>query len=137
MKIKNKQSECVSLFQLFVEKIAEKLRTKAKPFFLSLVLGVLLSVARRRTVTQWIKAAKLSDDFRQIFCIHSTNGVFRNFSWHPIGILSVVPSRIHQQSRSRSCRKKHVRRDTTRIFSVGQPRWFSRKVFLLHKLRKS
>ena len=67
MKIKNKHEECVFLFQIFVEKIAEKVRTKARSFFLAMVLGVLLSVARRRTVTQWIKAAKLSDDFRQIF----------------------------------------------------------------------
>ena len=67
MKIKNKQNESVSLFQKCVEMIAEKVRTKARPFFLSLVLGVLLSFARRRTVTQWIRAGQISDRFRLVF----------------------------------------------------------------------
>jgi hypothetical protein len=72
MKIKKQQitkgqQDAVSLFERFAELLAAKLPAKTRPFFLSLVLGALLAVARRRTVTQWVKAAQLSDDFRQVF----------------------------------------------------------------------
>jgi len=40
---------------------------RTQPFFLSLLLGALLAIARRRTVTQWLKAAQIRDDFRQVF----------------------------------------------------------------------
>jgi len=34
---------------------------------ISLLLGALLAIARRRTVTQWLRAAQISDDFRLAF----------------------------------------------------------------------
>jgi hypothetical protein len=72
MKIKNSQvtkgqQDVVSLFETFAQRLAAALPKRTQPFFLSLLLGALLAVARRRTVTQWIRAAQLSDDFRQAF----------------------------------------------------------------------
>jgi len=67
MKIKKGQKQSVSVFQNIAERLAGKLPTKTKSFFLSLILGALLAVARRRTVTQWLRAAQISDDFRQAF----------------------------------------------------------------------
>ncbi len=77
MKTKNKttrneiekasENESVRWFRLWVEQLAATLRTKAKPFFIALMCGVLMSVARRRTVTQWITAAGLNDRFRHVF----------------------------------------------------------------------
>jgi hypothetical protein len=61
------QQDAVSLFEKFAEALAVRLPKRTRPFFLSLVLGALLTIARRRTVTQWIRAAQLSDDFRQTF----------------------------------------------------------------------
>ena len=67
MKITKAEKESVSLFQHFAEQLANRLPNKTKPFFLSLIFGALLTIARRRTVTQWLKAAQISDDFRQAF----------------------------------------------------------------------
>jgi len=57
MKTKKGQKQSVSIFQQIAERLAGKLPTKTKSFFLSLILGALLAVARRRTVTQWLRAA--------------------------------------------------------------------------------
>jgi len=67
MKIKKSQQESVSLFEKFAERLAMMLPKKTQPFFISLLLGALLAIARRRTVTQWLMAAQNSDDFRQAF----------------------------------------------------------------------
>ena len=67
MKITKSQQEAVSLFEKFANLLAAKLPKKTQPFFLSLVLGALLAIARRRTVTQWIRAAQICDDYRQVF----------------------------------------------------------------------
>jgi hypothetical protein len=61
------QQDAVSLFESFAQRLAAALPTKTRPFFLSLVLGALLAIARRRTVTQWLKAAQVCDDYRQVF----------------------------------------------------------------------
>ena len=67
MKITKAQKESVSLFESFAEKLASRVPKKTKPFFLALILGALLAIAKRRTVTQWFKATQISDDFRQAF----------------------------------------------------------------------
>jgi len=67
MKIKKSQQDAVSLFEIFIEQLAKVLPTKTKPFFISLIFGALLAIARRRTVTQWLRAAQISDDYRQVF----------------------------------------------------------------------
>lgn len=67
MKIKRGQQQAVSIFQTIAEGLAEKLPEKTKAFFLSLLLGALLAVARRRTVTAWLQAAQIEDEFRQVF----------------------------------------------------------------------
>ena len=61
------QQDAVSLFEKFAGCLAAKRPKKTQPFFLSLILGALLAIARRRTVTPWIKAAKACDDFRKVF----------------------------------------------------------------------
>ena len=65
MKITKAQKESVSLFESFAEKLASRVPKRTNPFFLALILGYLLAIAKRRTVTQWLKAAQISDDFRQ------------------------------------------------------------------------
>ena len=67
MKIKKSQQEAVSLFEKFIGQLATMLPNKTQPFFISLICGALLAIARRRTVTQWLRAAQISDDFRQAF----------------------------------------------------------------------
>jgi len=67
MKITKGQQEAVSQFETFAEQLAMLLPRRTQPFFLSLLLGALLAITRRRTVTQWLKAAQISDDFRQAF----------------------------------------------------------------------
>ena len=67
MKIKKSQQESVSLFDKIAGQLAMMLPTKAQPFFISLLLGALLTIARRRTVTQWLRAAQISDNFREAF----------------------------------------------------------------------
>ena len=67
MKITREQKESVSIFHAIARSLADKLPTKTKPFFLSLLLGALLAVARRRTVTAWLQAAQIEDEFRQAF----------------------------------------------------------------------
>ena len=67
MKIKKSQEEAVSLFDKIAGQLAMMLPTKAQPFFISLLLGALLAIARRRTVTQWLRAAQISDNFREAF----------------------------------------------------------------------
>jgi hypothetical protein len=61
------RQKAVSLFQTFTQQLAEKVRTKAQAFFLPLLYGALLAIARRRTVTTWLRAAQISDDFRSAF----------------------------------------------------------------------
>jgi len=65
MKITKGQQEAVTLFETFAEQLVMLLPRRTQPFFLSLLLGALFAIARRRTVTQWLKAAQISDDFRQ------------------------------------------------------------------------
>jgi hypothetical protein len=65
MKTKDERKQTVTIFQTIAERLAEKLPTRTKPFFLALLLGALLAIARRRTVTKWLQAAQISDDFRQ------------------------------------------------------------------------
>jgi hypothetical protein len=67
MKITKGQKQFVSIFQAIAQGLADKLPRKTKPFFLSLMLGALLAVARRRTVTAWLQAAQIEDEFRQAF----------------------------------------------------------------------
>jgi hypothetical protein len=67
MKTKKQKNVSVTIFQAIADRLAAKLPRKTKPFFLSLLLGALLAVARRRTVTTWLQAAQISDDFRQAF----------------------------------------------------------------------
>jgi hypothetical protein len=59
--------DSITLFQNIAQQLADTLRRKTQPFFLSLVCGILLAIARRRTVTTWLQAAQISDDFRQAF----------------------------------------------------------------------
>ena len=72
MKIIKGQKQSVTLFQTIAERLADKLSPKTKSYFLSLALGALLAMARRRTVTKWIQAAQISDKYRQAF-YHTTN----------------------------------------------------------------
>jgi len=68
MKIKKSQQESVSLFDKIAGQLAMMLSTKTQPFFISLLFGALLTIARRRTVThQWLWAAQISDNFREAF----------------------------------------------------------------------
>jgi hypothetical protein len=67
MKIKKSQQESVSLFEKFIGQLAMMLPKKTQPFFISLICGALLAIARRRTVTQWLRAAQISDDYRLAF----------------------------------------------------------------------
>jgi hypothetical protein len=57
----------LELFPTTAERLTAKLKTQIKTFFLPLLFGVLLALARRRTVTTWLRTAGLSDDYRQIF----------------------------------------------------------------------
>ena len=61
------QQHSITLFQTIAEQLATRLKPKTKAYFLPLILGVLLAFHRRRTVPQWIQAAQLSDDYRQVF----------------------------------------------------------------------
>jgi hypothetical protein len=65
--IQQGQLSSVTLFQNIAEQLAKRLKPKTKSYFLPLILGVLFAFTRRRTVTTWIQAAQLSDDFRQVF----------------------------------------------------------------------
>jgi len=66
------QQASVSLFQSIAEQLAARLKPKTKTYFLPLIFGVLLAIGIRRTVTQWIQAAQISDDYRQLF-YHMSN----------------------------------------------------------------
>jgi hypothetical protein len=66
------RQDAVNLFQTFTQQLAEKVRTKTQAFFLPLLYGALLAIARRRTVTTWLRAAQISDDYRSVF-YHLTN----------------------------------------------------------------
>ena len=59
------QQRSLELFQRFAQRLNGKLKTPIKTFFLPLIFGALLAIARRRTVTKWIQAAQFSDDFRK------------------------------------------------------------------------
>ena len=61
------QQDSINLFQSFAEQLGKRLKPKTKTYFLQLLLGVLLAFHRRRTVTQWIQAAQISDHYRQVF----------------------------------------------------------------------
>ena len=51
----------------FRRKTGKSRAEKNATVFLALILGALLTIAKRRSVTQWLKAAQISDDFRQAF----------------------------------------------------------------------
>ena len=61
------QQDSITLFQTIAEQLSKRLKPKTKAYFLPLILGVLLAFHRRRTVTQWIQAAQISDHYRQAF----------------------------------------------------------------------
>jgi hypothetical protein len=61
------RQEAVTLFQSFTKQLAEKLPKPVRAFFLPLLYGALLAIARRRTVTTWLRAAQISDDYRSAF----------------------------------------------------------------------
>jgi len=57
----------VHLFQNIAQRLAEKLPTKTRSYFLSFITGILFAIARRRTVTTWLQAAQMSDDYQRAF----------------------------------------------------------------------
>jgi SRSO17 transposase len=61
------RQQSIILFQNLANQLTATLRKKTQPFFLSLLCGILLAIARRRTVTTWLQAAQIEDDFRQVF----------------------------------------------------------------------
>ena len=69
------QQASITFFQSIAEQLGKRLKPKTKAYFLPLILGILLAFHRRRTVTQWIHAAQLSDDYRQVFYHMSNIGV--------------------------------------------------------------
>jgi len=50
-----------TLFQSFTQQLTEKVRSKIQTLFLPLLYGILLAIARRRTVTTWLCAAQISN----------------------------------------------------------------------------
>ena len=67
MKSYQEQNQAVILFETIAQRLAERLPAKTKPFFLAMMLGALLAIARRRTVTKWLMAAQISDDYQKAF----------------------------------------------------------------------
>jgi hypothetical protein len=65
--IQQGQQFALELFQNIAQRLHSKLKTQIKTFFIPLIIGALLAIARRRTVTKWIQAAGLSDHFRKVF----------------------------------------------------------------------
>jgi len=65
--IRQGQQQALALFQLIAKRLDSKLKTPIRTFFLSLITGALLAIARRRTVTKWLQAAGLSEKYRNIF----------------------------------------------------------------------
>jgi len=66
------RQKAVTLFQTFTKQLAEKLPKPVRAFFLPFLYGALLAIARRRTVTTWLRAAQISDDYRSAF-YHMSN----------------------------------------------------------------
>ena len=66
------QQDSVTLFQTIAEQLGKRLKPKTKAYFLPLILGVIFAFCRRRTITTWIQAAQMSDDYRQVF-YHMSN----------------------------------------------------------------
>jgi len=65
MKSNQDQNQAFILFQTIAQHLAERLPEKTKPFFLAMALGTLLAMARRRTVTKWLMAAQIRDDYQK------------------------------------------------------------------------
>ena len=65
MKSHQDQNQTVILFQTIAQRLDERLPAKAKPFFQAMMLGAWLAIARRRTVTKWLMAAQISDDYQK------------------------------------------------------------------------
>jgi len=65
--IQQGQQLALELFHCVAKRLDSKLKTPIRTFFLSLITGALLAIARRRTVTKWIQAAGLSEQYRNIF----------------------------------------------------------------------
>ena len=65
--IQQGQQLALELFHCIAKRLDGKLKTPIRTFFLSLITGALLAIARRRTVTKWIQAAGLSEQYRNIF----------------------------------------------------------------------
>jgi predicted nucleic acid-binding protein len=61
------RQQSITLFQTFTTQLAEQVRSKAQAFFLPLLVGALLAIARRRTVTTWLRAAQISDDLKDVW----------------------------------------------------------------------
>ena len=61
------QQHALEIFQTLAKRLNARLKTQIKTFFISLIVGALFAIARRRTVTTWLRAAGFSDDLRNIF----------------------------------------------------------------------
>jgi hypothetical protein len=51
--IQKGQQESITPFQNIAEQLADKLKTATRKFFLPLIVGALLAIARRRTVSRY------------------------------------------------------------------------------------
>jgi len=61
------QPHALELFHHIAERLDGKLKTPITTFFLPLIFGALLAIARQRTVTTWLRAAGLSEKYRSVF----------------------------------------------------------------------
>jgi hypothetical protein len=65
--IRQGQQQALELFQNIAKRLDSKLKTPIRTFFIPLIIGALLAIVMRRTVTKWIQAAGLSEKYRNIF----------------------------------------------------------------------
>jgi hypothetical protein len=56
-----------NLFQNIAQQLADKLPKKTRSYFLAFITGILLAIAKRRTVTTWLQAAQISNNFQRAF----------------------------------------------------------------------
>jgi hypothetical protein len=67
MNTSKNDTTCLRLFQALVAQIGKPLKTTAQKYLLPLLTGIVLATAPRRTVTKWLTAAKISEQYRQVF----------------------------------------------------------------------
>jgi hypothetical protein len=72
LKEQAKTSDPLLLFQQIMVGLGSVLSRRTASWFGVLVVGVLLAIAKRRTITKWIQAAGLSNHFQRVF-YHLTN----------------------------------------------------------------